>query len=401
MPARTARGETVSLPLEFRLPALEIRQGERQLYQFAIDGKRLPEVTTVSRIHRDDAGRIGGYQRPEVLRHVKAIRSYLESPGALMPNALVVAFDTRVRFEPVGDAPADADTRVGLLIIPIDPSLSEHDKPGWVVDGQQRSAAIRDADVDRFPIPVVGFITDDLSEQRAQFILVNSTRPLPKGLIHELLPSTEGHLPAMLARKRYPAKLVEALNYVPGSPMQGAIRTTTTPTGRIKDNSVLKMLENSITDGALYRFRDPATGEGDSSKMLETLWNFWWAVRRTWPEAWALTPRKSRLVHGVGIVALGFVMDDITDRFSSGETVPSVATFEAELQSLVDVCAWTHGFWDYGLRERRAWNALQVTPRDIAELTDYLLRRYRTVAGAAGEEPTVARAPVAALRAIV
>ena len=380
----------MSLPLEFRLPALEIRQGERRLYQFAIDGKRLPEVTTVSRIHRDEEGQIGGYQRPEVLRHVKAIRTYLESPGALMPNALVVAFDTRVRFEPLTRAPRDGDTRVGTLIIPIDPSLSEEDKPGWVVDGQQRSAAIRDADVERFPIPVVGFITDDLREQRAQFILVNSTRPLPKGLIHELLPATEGELPAALARKRYPATLVAAMNYVPGSPLEGAIRTTTTPTGRIKDNSVLKMLENSISDGALYRFRDPATGEGNTSKMLETLWNFWWAVRRTWPNAWELPPRKSRLVHGVGIVALGFVMDDITDRLSTGENVPSDEAFEAELKCLVDVCAWTGGFWDFGLRERRTWNALQVTPRDIAELTDFLLRHYRAEHGTEFDAPRIA-----------
>ena len=64
---------------ELRFPALEIRQGDRRLYQFAVDGKRLHEISTVSRIHRDDDGEIGGYQRPEVLRHVKAIRSYLES----------------------------------------------------------------------------------------------------------------------------------------------------------------------------------------------------------------------------------------------------------------------------------------------------------------------------------
>ncbi len=160
--------------------------------------------------------------------------------------------------------------------------------------------------------------------------------------------------------------------------MEGAIRTTTMPTGRIKDNSVLKMLENSITDGALYRFRDPVTGEGDSSKMLETLWNFWWAVRRTWPEAWELPPRKSRLVHGVGVVALGFIMDDITDRLSVRRDVPTAQTYEAELKCLVDACAWTSGFWDFGLRERRTWNALQVTPRDIAELTDFLLQIYRS-----------------------
>jgi hypothetical protein len=105
------------------------------------------------------------------------------------------------------------------------------------------------------------------------------------------------------------------------------------------------------------------------------------------------------LVHGVGIVALGFVMDDITDRLSSSDDVPSATAFESELECLVDVCAWTRGFWDFGLRERRTWNALQVTPRDIAELTDFLLRHYRTEHGAAHAVPALDETSVAALRA--
>lgn len=369
----------MSRSYELRLPALEIRQGDRRLYQFALDGKRLTDVTTVSRIYRDQDNHVGGYQRPEVLKHVKAIRTYLEAPGALMANALVVAFDGRVRFEPAVGPPATADSAIGTLILPL--SGADEEKPGWVVDGQQRSAALRDADLERFPVPVVGFITDDLAEQRAQFILVNNTKPLPKGLIHELLPATEGELPLALARKRYPAKLLEALNYTPGSPMAGAIRTPTMPGGRIKDNSVLKMLEGSITDGALYRFRDPNTGEGDASKMLETIWNFWSAVSTTWPTAWDLGPRKSRLVHGAGIVSMGFVMDDITDRFSSGNTVPTTDVYERELARLVDVCAWTEGYWDFGLGQRRRWDGLQNTPKDIAMLTDFLVRAYRLSMG--------------------
>lgn len=369
---------------ELRLPALEIRQGDRRLYQFALEGKRLADVTTVSRIHRDDDKQVGGYQRPEVLKHVKAIRAYLEEPGALMANALVVAFDSRVRFEPAGGPEATADSSVGTLVLPL--AGDGEAKPGWVVDGQQRSAALRDAAIERFPVPVVGFITDDLAEQRAQFILVNNTKPLPKGLIHELLPATEGALPLALARKRYPAKLLEALNQTPGSPMAGAIRTPTMPEGRIKDNSVLKMLESSITDGALYRFRDPNTGEGNTSKMLETLWNFWSAVKATWPTAWKLGPRKSRLVHGVGIVAMGFVMDDITDRFSSGDAVPGSDVYERELARLVEVCAWTEGYWDLGLGQRRRWDGLQNTPKDIALLTDFLVRAYRLAAEDASSE---------------
>ena len=192
---------------ELRLPALEIRQGEHKLYQFAVEGKRLADISTVSRVHRDDDGEIGGYQRPEVQNHVKAIRTYMESPRALMPNALVIAFDSRVRFKPAQGVKAVGGTRAGTLTIlfPIgNPSMRT--VAGWVVDGQQRAAASREAQLDNFPMPVVAFITDDLREQRAQFILVNNTKPLPKGLIHELLPVTDAHLPAALIRKRYPVQ---------------------------------------------------------------------------------------------------------------------------------------------------------------------------------------------------
>jgi len=362
---------------ELRLPALEVRQGKRKLYQFAVEGKRLADISTVSRVHRDDDGEIGGYQRPEVQHHVKAIRSYLESPGALMPNALVIAFDSRVRFKPA-PVKAVSGARVGTLIIPVaDQQSLMEDRPGWVVDGQQRAAALREAQLDDFPMPVVAFITDDLREQRAQFILVNNTKPLPKGLIHELLPVTDAHLPTALIRKRYPSKLLSLLNLLPNSPMEHAIKTPTMPDGRIRDNSVLKMIENSITDGALYMYRDPRTGEGDTSRMLEVLWNFWTAVARTWPAAWELPPRKSRLTHGVGIVALGYVMDEITDRCADGQQIPPVEMYADHLQPLVEICAWTRGQWDFGLREHRPWNELQVTPKDILKLTELLLQHYR------------------------
>src|SRR6266511_3981851 len=83
------------------VPALQIRQGpKRTLYSFAVDGKQLPRFAAISRIHRDDSAQIQGYQRPEVLSHIAAIRRYLESEDPMIPNALVVAFDSRVRFEP-------------------------------------------------------------------------------------------------------------------------------------------------------------------------------------------------------------------------------------------------------------------------------------------------------------
>jgi DGQHR domain-containing protein len=355
-----------------RVPALEIQQGpNRRLYSFAVDGKRLGEIATVSRIHREDEGVLGGYQRPEALAHVKAIRRYLESPDALMPNALVIAFDPRVKFKTATRRRASEPSRIGTLEIPL--AGEQDERSGWIVDGQQRSAALRDAEVDAFPIPVVGFITAAVSEQRAQFILVNNTKPLPTGLINELLPATDGELPVVLMRRRYPAVLLEQLNFHPDSPLRGHIRTPTTITGVIKDTSVLKMLDASITDGALYRFRDPITGGGETEPMLELLFAFWGAVNDVWPKECRLPPRKSRLSHGAGIAALGFLMDAIVDRRAQDGELPDREAFAADLRLVAPRCCWSSGTWEFGMD----WDAVQVVPGHITALTDFLLDVYR------------------------
>jgi DGQHR domain-containing protein len=359
---------------ELRLPALQVRQGpNRILYSFAVEGKQLPRFATVSRIHRDDTAGVQGYQRPEVLSHITSIRKYLESEDPMIPNAIVIAFDKRVVFEPTGRA--DGHTQPGTFVIPLDPDCPDEEKPGWVVDGQQRCAAIREARVRSFPICVTAFITDSDAEQRSQFILVNSTKPLPKGLIHELLPSTVGALPTALQLRRFPAMLLERLNYDVDSPLQHLIQTPTTPQGVIKDNSILRMLENSLSDGALYRYRY-RDGDGDGDVMLALLKDFWTAVQDAFPDAWAQPPRRSRLMHGVGIASMGFLMDAITDRYSHLR-VPTVDDFGYDLDEVAGLCRWTEGTWTFGYDHRRKWNDLQNTPRDIQLLTNYLLGEYR------------------------
>ncbi|ABS05839.1 DGQHR domain-containing protein DpdB [Kineococcus radiotolerans] len=367
---------------ELRLPALQIRQGERFIYCFAVDGKVLPSFTAVSRVHRSNAA-LHGYQRPEVLSHIKAIRRYLESSDAMLPNAIVLAFNESVRFQPSRRKNIVDYSTMGELIIPIDETIDEADKAAWLVDGQQRSAAIRDANVDEFPVAAVGFITHGEEEQRSQFILVNNAKPLPKGLIHELLPDTVGHLPAKYAKRQLPALLMSRLNNEDlfsynddDSPFQGRIATPTAPDGYIKDNSVLKMIESSLNEGALYQYRNPSDHSGDADAMLLHLKIFWSLVRATFPEAWSMPPRKSRLTHGVGIQAMGFVMDALTENTPAAK-LPDLDLHEP-LQRLREACAWTSGTWQFGKSDQRHWNSLQNTPNDVRLLTNYLLRVIRS-----------------------
>lgn len=374
-----AKKKNVPQTKTLRLPAIRVEQSEgRTLYSFAVDGKRLPSFAAISRIHRSDDG-VKGYQRPEVLSHIAQIRAYLESASPMIPNAVVLAFDSRVSFEPAKSTGDDAPfSTAGTLVIPVDESWDENDKPGFVVDGQQRLAAIREAEIEAFPICVTAFVTDDVQEQTEQFILVNSTKPLPKGLIYELLPSTAAQLPTMLQKRRFPALLLERLNHDEDSPFRGMIQTPTNPSGIVKDNSILRMLEQSLYEGALYRFRDPDTGEGEVEEMLKVLKRYWGAVAEVFPDAWGKPPKRSRLMHGAGIVSMGLLMDAIVDRHRRSR-VPSQEQFRLDLLPVQPTCRWTDGYWDFGPGVQRKWNDLQNTSKEIAMLANYVLHQYRVL----------------------
>ena len=335
---------------------------------FAVEGKRLHDFAAITRISRPHGAGVEGYQRPEVISHIAEIKRYLESRGPIMPNAIVVAFNERVRFRPSKSSGRDLGySRQGILEIPADPDADDVSKPGWIVDGQQRAAAIRDARVEGFPICVVAFVAKSDAEQREQFILVNATKPLPKGLIYELLPSTEGVLPRALQKRRFPAFLLERLNHDDDSPLRGMIRTPTNGNGTVADNSILRMLENSLSDGALYR-----CGEGE---MLTLLKRYWEAVGRVFPDAWNKPPRRSRLMHGAGILSMGFLMDTITDRSRSHDLTTDL--FVENLTPLVAVCRWTEGHWEFGPGLQIKWNDLQNVPKHIQLLSNYLLVQYK------------------------
>ncbi len=352
-----------------RIPALEIKQGANTLYTFAIDGKQIHSFAAVSRIKRDEFAQLGGYQRPEVLSHIANIRSYMESAGAMIPNAVVLAFDSSVSFEHLHGSALDYAS-YGVLIVPI----AEDKKPGFIVDGQQRLAAVREANVPSFPLCVTAFIAD-ASQQMEQFILVNSTKPLPKSLIYELLPETNAALPSALQKRRLPSYLLSRLNHEEGSPLFEKIQTTTNPSGTIKDNSFLKHVEQSLSDGALYFFRKEE--QDDTESMLALLRAYWGAVRSVFRKEWDFPPRKSRLLHGAGVIALGLLMDAIC--YSHKGEILTEAQFVTELSRIAPICRWTEGHWQFELDTRR-WNDIQNTPKDIALLSGYLSRQYRKVA---------------------
>ncbi len=147
------------------------------MYLFTLAPSEILDVADISRVERDHAGELVGYQRPGVRSHVKDIRDYLQGDNLVFPNSIILALDPDVRFQSSRGAKAnDGFATGGTLQIP----LGGRRKPAWIVDGQQRALALTEVGRMDLPVPVSAFVTDSLETQRDQFLRVNNTKPLPR-----------------------------------------------------------------------------------------------------------------------------------------------------------------------------------------------------------------------------
>jgi DGQHR domain-containing protein len=360
--------------------ALRVVQDRKHpLFMFVLTADQLAAVADVRRVGRGDDGELDGYQRGEVKKHVAAITDYLNSSRGfvLFPHSLILALTHPVSFAPAGSN-GETTSTVGRLTIPI--RSAGGSKPALLVDGQQRSLALAKARRRDFPVPICAFQATDLATQREQFLRVNSTHPLPRGLIAELIPHVRSVLPPKLALRQAPAALCEELNRDTRSPFRGLIRRPSYATAErrravVSDTALIGVLEESFANpaGALFPYRNVATGQVDIHGAKEVLIAYWNAVRATFPEAWGLPPRESRLMHSAGLRAMGKLMDRAmaTARLDDPRLEQRL---RRELGRLKPVCRWTDGSWDSvdGLD----WNEVQNVPSHVRMLTDYLQRVY-------------------------
>lgn len=363
-----------------RRPALRVEQDRRHpLYLFALTGEELLRIADIARVARDQGGKLVGYQRPAVTRHIKNIAKYLDSEEVLFPNSLILALASTARFVPArGRAPEAEFLTPGTITIRV--PRNGGPKPAWIVDGQQRALALARSRRKDFPVAVNAFVADDVECQREQFLRVNSTRPLPRGLITELLPEVTTILPPNLAICRAPSRLCDLLNQDPESPFKGLIRRSSTPPGQrraavVADTSVVRMLTESLTSpmGCLFPYRNVASGELEVERAREVLFSYWSAVRDTFPEAWGLPPSQSRLMHSAGIRAMGRLMDRVMGAVEGAERRTPKAVMR-ELNRIRPFCRWAAGVWEElgGLR----WNEIQNVPAHIRMLSKFLVDRY-------------------------
>lgn len=324
------------------------------VFTFVAKASEIQRFARIDRASRSVDGSLSGFQRPQIASHINEIRSYLQKAEAILPNPIVVAFTSGVQITREGNGEGE---------VCIDVS---NDPMGWIVDGQQRFSALSQLDNKDFEVLVTAFICADENELHKQFILINNTRPLPKSLIYELLPRVTD-LPDRYSSRSTAAELVELLNFHEDSCLRGLIKQQTNPEGVIMDTAMQKVIMNSLSDGVL---RLLYTGPDFMDEAFRLIDCFFRAVARVFPEAWEdQKPSTSRLVHGAGVMSLGYVMETLF----SMRGAKTEDAFVAGLEPLRGKVAWTSGVWHFAPDDIRKWNSIQNIPRDIRQLSQHLV----------------------------
>ena len=362
-----------------RVRAVRAEQGNgTAVFAFFLHGADINRIADISRIRRDEQ-ELKGFQRREIKDHVKEITAFLDSGPVLFPNAIILALSPEIEFASArGRAPGNLCEvgDAGTLSIPIYP---EGHRAAWIVDGQQRSLALASAQNKTIAVPLIGFVSDEVTTQREQFILVNKSRKLPTRLIDELLPEVGVLLPRNLAARQLPSELCNALNTDPNSPFHQLIRRESDPKdkiGVVSDNALIETMKGSLKTaaGALGQYKHNGDGN-DSGAMYQALIVFWTAVRDTFPDAWGKTPSESRLMHSAGIRAMGALMDTVM--FRADAAADRAVAVREILEQLAPHCRWTSGTWEgLGLD----WNEIQSTSQHISKLSDHLMQLERNLA---------------------
>jgi DGQHR domain-containing protein len=338
-----------------------VQSPHHAVFSFAASAAQIFEIARIERAGRSDEGSLRGFQRPQVAAHIHEIRDYLQREDAVLPNSVVLAFTDRVKVHPL---------KGNVVTVEIDVSEGP---PGLIVDGQQRLSALAPLTDKSFEVFVSGIVCQNEEELRRQFILINNTRPLPKELIYELLPGIED-LPERLSSRSMASALTQRLNFDRNSSLYRQIHLHTNPVGKIASNAIQRVVMGSRSHGALRVLSQ--TPDGDE-KCFQFVSEFYGAVQDVFKKDWeGLSPRTSRLVHSVGIISMGRVME-ISFHVCQAQNLDD---FRKILNGIRDQTHWTQGSWIIGNndnRRERAWNEFQAVHPDIQMLSDHLDRITR------------------------
>ncbi len=174
----------------------------------------LRKICGIHRFHSPDKINKIGVQRIKHIKWVEELQEGLKSPKAEMWSTAIIYFDIdKIEYTKLRDF---EDQEIGVIIINYDGHVYDANKPGWILDGQQRmwaleNIAINTEDPDSLeligPITIViGEFEDNDSNDKLDFIrrtfyITNKTQNLPANFRKDLLATLNESSQEILTKK--------------------------------------------------------------------------------------------------------------------------------------------------------------------------------------------------------
>lgn len=342
--------------------ASKISEGSSRL-QFTIDGRLIRCFSAVDRL---DVVAGTGNQRDEIYKHVSEISKGMQA-GVQVPNSVILVFNEKVfSWAPTDEEipeswvvcrqlaewstirhPNEAD-RVIQEVCPIELDIPfrnaafDEEKTAFLVDGQQRTAALSLVDIDSVPtfFLTVNAIVGNQEEAKNTFRIANSTVRITTDFSRALV-GTLDETPGYVKEEKKVAQAVKLLAIdLADSPFKGMVKHPG------MDGRGLPIVYNTLFS-VVSSFNQSGIDFGDDGKKLaQCVSQAYRVVAEVWPEAWGKNPKESKLSHGAGLRAIGRVLVDLlrvqTSIHNSDLSDPKIWTaIESSLKRLRQKVLWT------------------------------------------------------------
>lgn len=290
-----------------------------------------------------------GYQRPELDAVVAAMEKGLENGGYFF--GLIVANVRPNDVSKVTITGGSLEMQPGVTL--------------WLIDGQQRTAALRrhlknNPEFGKVKVLVQVFIGNDPMFEGKAFLLMNLGKVVPSDLRERLVSHfshdervrmVNGRMPGINAN--FGKKLVkeaQAIDILDGlrlfhSSVHGYIRKPNS------DNTAVPLKQHSFVRSIIESglFEVPMFGDhinGVPAEQARIIDVFWRAVERVWPQPFAekgvtMKHRKYSLISAVSFIALHTLLAEMLKVWEGEFSVDRVASILSRSQGNLNIEFWT------------------------------------------------------------
>ncbi|MEB8345874.1 DGQHR domain-containing protein [Flavobacteriaceae bacterium KMM 6898] len=328
------------------LPFIEVKQPIGTLYNCVIEREDLIKITftDIRRLESDSEDRdveiYTGIQRNLSNKRVNEISKYVNTIDATFPNSIILHIQ-----------PENIDIKKGFLKIKNEENVAK------VLDGQHRIAGLEafDQNDKEFQTIITIFVGMELEDQALVFATINKTQTkVNKSLVADLFAFAKYRSPQKTAHN-----IIRALDTKEGSPFEGKIKILGTANDKEKESITQATFSSALIDlyskdpmidRDLYKrgkkpkkyedselqrkpFRNIFVNE-DDALIAQILWNYFYAVRNKWPNAWNEVQPEMILNKSTGFLALMRILRLLYPKFGKIGQVVSKEEFVKEFDKV-------------------------------------------------------------------